>query len=497
MSNKYLNIVFLVLLFTQIFLLILFIDNAYTGGWNLRQAQTAMMTRNIAEDGLNFLPTRLDFFAPYNGEVILEFPFLHSLTALLNNWLGESESNGRILVLVFHVFNVITIYKILLHMFKSFTAKTFAVIYSFTPIVFYSAHAFIPETTMLFFYLMAFYLFLLTKNRAGIFFYKTAFRATLSILPLIKPIGGVIYFPVLINSAIKGRNSFLREIILLGLCCIPFILWMTYAYFINNSDVSTGGDWANWSDILFGRGGIIGNWINPEFYTNVLFSLIFLNATPLIIVFSCLAIYKKIPFMERKFINVWALANIAVLLLFAGANRGHPYYQIYFVPIILIYAAAYFDHLIIRLKQKQIKKILFIIIASHILVSLLVFIYGVDENKRISNLQEFKNITNEHLKEMPKSPESFVIIQTENMTSGVYDYYLNKYTQQFSLKHHKYPLIHLDEQVVRGAKYLFMINSSYADTINISKSSDNYWEWLEKNATIRYESESMILFELN
>ncbi len=489
--------VFLGLLFVQIVLLIFFIDNTYTDGWNLRQAQTAMMTRNIAADGLNFLPTRLDFFAPYNGEVILEFPLLHSLTALLNNWLGESESNGRILILIFHTFNVITMFKILSYMFKSITAKTFTVIYSFTPIVFYSAHAFIPETSMLFFYLMAFYLFLLTGNGAGKFFVNAAFRVTLSILPLIKPIAGVIYFPILINSANKGYKLFLREIILLGICCFPFILWMTYGYFINNSDTSTGGDWANWSDILFGRGGIVGNWINPEFYTNILFSLIFLNATPIIMVFACLAIYKKIPFVERKFINIWAMANIAVLLLFAGANRGHPYYQIYFVPIILIYAAAYFDQLINGLKEIQIKKVLFILIASHVLISLSVFMFGVDENKRISNLQEFKNVTQEHLMEMPKTRDSFVIIQTENMTSGVYDYYLNKYTQQFSLKHHKYPLLHLDKQVAEGAKYLFMINSSYANTINISKNNNDYWRWLEKNAIKKYESGSMILFELN
>ena len=484
---------FLGLFILHVVLLVLFLDNTYTDGWNLRQAQTAMMTRNIAADGLYFLPTRLDFFAPYAGDVILEFPFLHSITAIANNWFGESEIIGRVIILAFHLLNIVIVYLILAQLFSSITAKTFTLIYCYTPIIFYSAHAYIPETTMLFFYLLSFYCFL--QADISRFFGRYVFRVALALLPLLKPIGGVIFFPILAASFKRGLRPFSREALLLGICSIPILLWMSYGYIINNGSTGTGGSWANWSDILLGRGGIVGNWINPEFYSNVLFSLIFLNSTPVVMGLAGLSLFKRTPFVERQFLAYWAIANIVVLFLFAGANRGHPYYQIYFVPIILIYAASYFDMLVKKLERVQLQKGVLVLVLSHVFVSLVVFAHGVDETKRIDNLDEFRFVSEAYISGMPRNKENFVVIQSERMTSGVYDYSLNHYTQQFSLRHHRAPKLHLREQVEKGAKYLFMINTSYGNTVSISKNNHAYWEWLNLNTAVLYDSPSMMLFE--
>lgn len=493
MSNKYFDIFLVGFLFLQVLLLLLFLDNSYTDGWNLRQAQTAMMASNIASDGINFLPTRLNFFAPREGYVILEFPFIHSLTAATYGIFGESEVNGRLLVLGFHILNISLMYLIFSKLFNTYLAKIFALLYGFTPIIFYSAHAFIPETSMMSFYLLTFYFFISNSNK---FTNKIIYRISLSIAPLIKPFAGVIYFPILIDSLSRGSKSFYREVILLGLCSLPFIIWMIFGYFINNSEESTGVNWANWSDILLGRGGIIGNWINFDFYYNVSLSLVFLNSTPAIICLALMTIATKTNFKYKRFVHSWAIVNIILLFIFAGANRGHPYYQIYFVPIILIYAAAYFNKLVNEKRSLKIKVILFAMLFSHIFVSLAVFSYGVDETKRINNLEEFKVVADLHFNQISKSKDTFVMMQTENMASGVYDYYLDQYTQQFSLKHHNSPEIYLQQQLNKGANFLFMINTSYGDSIGISKKTPKYWAWLNENSSRLYESESMILFKL-
>ena len=385
-------------------------------------------------------------------------------------------------------------YLIFSKMFSKLTANVFAVIYSFTPIVFYSAHAFIPETSMMFLYLLGFYFFI--RGGGHNLSTKVIYRLSLAAAPLLKPLAGVLYFPILAASFARGRKHVVKEVIALGLCSMPFLCWMIYGYLINNSVESAGNDWANWSSILLGRGGIIGNWINLDFYLNVGFSLLFLNATPLILVLAGWGIYKKVSFANKDFLNIWTISNIVLLFIFAGANRGHPYYQIYFVPIFLIYAAAYVDFLILEFGESKISKWLTVIIVAHVTISSIVFAYAVDETKRINNLEEFKQVANQYVDLKSKNKDTFVLIQAERLTSGVYDYYLKQYTQQFSLRHHPSPGDHLNDQVAQGAKYLFMINTSYGETIEISQSNLGYWNWLESNASQLYQSESIILFEL-
>mgnify|MGYP003317406988 CR=1 FL=1 len=71
----------LFIFFINIIALILTLSNSYTDGYNLRQAQTAILTRNIFYDNLSIFPTRLTFFAPFEGNIIFEFPFVHFLTS--------------------------------------------------------------------------------------------------------------------------------------------------------------------------------------------------------------------------------------------------------------------------------------------------------------------------------------------------------------------------------------------------------------------------------
>ena len=116
MFNKFKMIskkqVFLFIFLVNTIALLATLSNSYTDGYNLRQAQTAIMARNIFYDNFNIFPTRLTFFAPLEGNIIFEFPFLHFLTALTYKIFPISEINGRIINLILYIFNGLLFFEI-------------------------------------------------------------------------------------------------------------------------------------------------------------------------------------------------------------------------------------------------------------------------------------------------------------------------------------------------------------------------------------------------
>ena len=103
---------FYFILFINIAILLITVSNSYTDGYNLRQSQTAIFAKNIFYDNFNIFPTRLSIFAPQKGEIILEFPFVHFLTALTYKFTPISEINGRLINLLFYIFNGILFFNI-------------------------------------------------------------------------------------------------------------------------------------------------------------------------------------------------------------------------------------------------------------------------------------------------------------------------------------------------------------------------------------------------
>ena len=97
--------IFLLIFIVNIILLLATLSNSYSGGYNIRQAQTAIVAKNIFYDNFNIFPTRISFFAPQQGNLILEFPFLQFLTALTYKIRPISEINGRLINLLFYIFN--------------------------------------------------------------------------------------------------------------------------------------------------------------------------------------------------------------------------------------------------------------------------------------------------------------------------------------------------------------------------------------------------------
>tara|TARA_Y100000589_G_C27186287_1_gene642822 strand:- start:1392 stop:2897 length:1506 start_codon:yes stop_codon:yes gene_type:complete len=480
----------------NIFFLIASLANTYTDGFNLRQAQTAILARNIFYDGFNIFPTRLTFFAPLKGNIIFEFPLIHFFTALTYK-ISVSEINGRLLNLFLYLLNGIILYKIKTLIFKKNISLILTTLFISSPIILYLAHAYMPETSVITFYLLSYYFFI--KNKVKYNFKNEAYlHISLAFSALLKPLGGIIFIPIFLDSLYtKDSKLIIKKTLLLFLSALPFLLWMIYAQIINSSEFnvsSTNSEWS-WFNILFGY-SIIKYWIDFIFYKNIIFNFLFLILNPLtfvMLIFSIIRNFKSKNYLTNFHIN-WIITNIFVLFLLPYAFKGHPYYFIYFIPPLLYFVGLGFSDFknYIITKNKAINYSLIL----NLLLSISVFSYGANDKLRISNIDEFKSVVSNNITINKKSPSEYILYSHEGLAStAVYNYYADGYSKQFKIGEDD--ISTLKKEIDLGAKYIFFINTNYGKTLNKLKNKKDIYNWLNTKNNKLYESESMILYKLN
>ena len=490
------NQIFLIILFINIIFLLSTLSNTYTDGYNLRQAQTAIMARNIFYDNLNIFPTRLTFFAPLKGNIIFEFPFVHFITALSYKIFSISEINGRVINLILYIFNGIIFYKIQNFFFDKKIATSISILFISSPLILYLAHAYMPETSMMSFYLSSYYFYIKSKIQNNKF-NKALLVISLIIGPLIKPPAGIIYIPIFLDS-INNSNfkKLIKNFIFLLGCSLPFLCWMIYATIINSSDLSTGSNYGDWSNILFGKSSIMRLWFDLNFYKKILsyFLIQHLNPLTFLIAISSLLNNFQTKNSFNKFHINWILGNLSFLFIFAGANYGHPYYQIYFTPPLLYFVGIFFSNNNNKFSRKNL--ILNLCLIINLFFSIAIFLYGSNEKLRISNINEFNSVVSEKIKVDKNLPSEYILISHEGLAStAVYTYYADAYSKQYFINGES--VKNIINETNSGAKYVFFLNTKYGDTIDKLKNNKELYTWLNQNKIKVYESKTMILYKLN
>ena len=487
--------VYLIILLVNIFALLYTLSNTYTDGYNLRQAQTAIMARNIFYDDFNFLPTRLTFFAPLKGNIIFEFPFLHFLTALTYKFFPISEINGRLINLFFYIFNGFLFYKTQQIIFKNRIAIITSSLFISSPLILYLAHAYMPETTMMTFYLSSYYFYFeYLNNKKNT--YKISMFISLAMAPLLKPPAAIIYLPIFLDFFKRlDIKNFIKNSFLLFISFIPLCIWMIYAKLINSSELSSGSNYGDWINLLLGKDSVFRYWLSFSFYKNIISTRViqFLNPFTFLISISALILNLKSQDHFIRFHRNWIISNLLFLFIFAGLNNGHPYYQIYFMPPLIFFIGVALS----KNENFYLGKKIFINIAIFInlILSIAVFIYGANEKLRISNIDEFKSVLSKNITINKQNPSEYILYSHEGLAStAVYTYYSDSYSKQFKLKHDDVST--LEKEINSGAKYIFFLNTSYGDTLNLLKEKNHIYEWLNSNQRKLYESDSIILYEL-
>ncbi|HSV95029.1 MAG TPA: phospholipid carrier-dependent glycosyltransferase [Spirochaetia bacterium] len=318
------------------------IDNPIADWHSFRQADTASVTRNFVDKGVNLLvPTYHDVsniqsgFDNPEGFRMVEFPLynlLHLEVYKLVPNIGLDMA-GRLTSVILSLVSIVFMYLIvnkLSGLFMAFLTSLFMAILPFN--IFYS-RVILPEPLMIMTLLASYWFLLQVSETVG--FKKRLFlllsSVFLSLAVLVKPFALFFALPhlaILFRSLAKKELNFLDILSYAAVSLAPFGLWRKHIasfptgvpasdWLLNQNGIRFRPAWFRW---LFGeRLGklILGSW-----------------GTSLLI----LGIIAK-PAKEGIAYWLWFIGILLYFTVVAGGNIQHDYYQAIITPFLCIFLA--------------------------------------------------------------------------------------------------------------------------------------------------------------
>lgn len=330
-----------------LFLRLYKIDNPIADWHSWRQADTASVTRVMIQQGVDLLTPRFQDLSSIpsgkpnpNGYRMVEWPLynlLHLATYRLNPSWGVDMA-GRLTSVFASLVSIVFLYLIVRKLSDRLLAILTAFIYAVLPFSIYYSRVVLPEPLMITLLLISFYLFI-TSHRLTLVFSAVFLALAL----LVKPYALFFTLPYLywwwVNR--KQSNISVWWLVIFGVIALsPMAVWRIWitqfpegipasAWLYNNLGIRLRPAWFRW---LFGvRYGnlILGYWgILP-------FGL------------GLLSLKKVAGWVYGLFL----IGVIAYLVVFAGGNVQHDYYQAITLPFVAILLAIGFSKLINPGKQ--------------------------------------------------------------------------------------------------------------------------------------------------
>jgi len=244
------------------------LTNGLSDNW--RYTDTASIAHNFihSETGqFNILYPQINWGGNGPGYVETEFQLYPFITAILYSIFGEQVWLGRLVSLVFTVLAFLVFDALVRRTWSSTVAAWALFFFVVSPISIRYSIGFMPEATVLFFYVAALYLFLrwLDEQDSRLLF-GAAVMVALAVL--VKPTSiniGLIFLLLLLQryglAAMKQPRLWLFALV----CLLPGALWYWHA---RNLYLEYG----NTFGILSGGDSKLGNfsyWLNPRFYFNL------------------------------------------------------------------------------------------------------------------------------------------------------------------------------------------------------------------------------------
>lgn len=475
----------MVIVLLGLFIRLYGISSPLVDSHQIRQAQTAMMARNLYDDNMDIFHTRLDFFGNAPGHIIMEFPLMHGITALLYYPFGVHETIGRLVSVAFSIGAMFLMYGLGRHFLSVVGAFAALALFVFSPMNIFFSRAFMPESSMMFFSVAAVYLILKWLDEKNIFLYVAAIVCA-AFACLSKPTAGLIFAPILAAWFFKHRWNVLRNVdfwIYLLLSLMPLILWGAYANYFNwmNSDIT--GSYGSWSVVITGRGGITKHWVDPSFYTAVGGSVIMLLLTPIGFIGMITGIIFVPAGEHRKVLYVWLGAIVAYFYILAGPIR-HIYYQLPLLPVASILFGFAVEWLVSNrgFFKRLFRKKWFLGLGVGIILLTLVgygagyfkyFLYMYDTTLRMPYVLEVSKIIKE------QTPENRVILLNQpRAIPAVLTYYSQCKTWYFLIESDQQAIARLEHLRARGATTYVAIDTKYGSGVKETKQNTMFWRYL-------------------
>lgn len=409
------------------------INNPVADWHSWRQADTAAVSRNFVEDGINVLYPKFDDISSIQsglqnptGIRMVEFPVYNVLHAVLFETIGgiSLEAWGRLLTSLISLTSAVFIYLLGKKHYSIKVGLLAAFFFVFLPFNVYFSRVILPDPLGVMFAVSGLYFFGINNFISGLLF-ALAF--------LQKPYLAVYLFP-LIPEFLKKENL-KRNLGFISLAFVPFFLWRFWTQL--HPEGIPFFKWAfNGDNIRF----------KPSFWR-----WIFGERIGILI----LGTWGLIPFafgllrkLKNKFNLLLAFGMLIYLMLVATANVRHDYYQIIIIPSVAMTLALGTTYL-----WKKSKAL--------VVISLLVmFLVSWDKIKPFyqvnhPELMEVGKVVNETL---PKDAQ--IVIPYNGDTAFLYQ-----------TKRKGWPAIDdsIDNIIAKGADYYVSIDLGSTDTVNFSK----------------------------
>lgn len=228
-----------------------------------RQTDTATFARNYAEHGMQLFYPQIDWGGPGPGYVESELPIMPWLAAGLYLLFGEHPVIGRLLSLAFMLVATVAFAALVRRRLGPVAARWAVILFVVSPAFMRYATAFMPEATVLAFYVVALWAFdrWLAEDRPR---WLVAAAASTALAGLAKPTSLHILIVLLVWLALADPQRLRRWYVTAtaALALLPPALWLWHAHGLfaqygNTFGVISGGD---------DKFGSLRYWLSPAFY---------------------------------------------------------------------------------------------------------------------------------------------------------------------------------------------------------------------------------------
>ena len=463
-----------------------------------RQAQTAMVARNLYENGMNIFYPQYDIFGNSPGYAILEFPLLNTLTALLYFVFGVHEIIGRLIAVAFSIGAMFLMHRLARRLLPPGPALATMAAYALSPMNIYFSRAFMPESPMMFFIIGAVYFFLEWVDRprtrtyvAAILFAAFAFLVKIPTLLILMPIACA-------WLVCHGRRGLLRiEFWAYNLgAVLPAGLWTVHASQVNAVSVHI---WEPGSDIVRFMGDLSLRF-SIHYYSFLFESAMFL-LTPVGFLLFLAGIWAAKDHRKRHVLYAWLIAVLAYFFVLASAVSSHWYYSLPLLPPAALFVGfavqsivesdRLWEWLARRPRQYLVALGLSVIVAVHGAFYIALFADLYDVTKRVPYHLEVAQIIRQET-----NPSAVLILNDPpNALNTTLTYYAHRKSWPFSVAPGYQAIQDLESLRAQGATTYVAVDSRYGSGVADTRRNNEFWRYLNDYYTPIAVNEHYLIFD--
>ena len=315
------------------------IDRPLLDAHNIRQCHTAVLTKNLIEDGFPPLKTRGDWKGLEDSTVVLELPVQMHMAGRLAQLTGNLDMAGRITSILFWGLAFWQFWCLAFRILSPVAAKWAGVIFSLSPLSIFFGQSFQPESLVVFLTLIVLNAFLEwneTNKARWVGVMTAAFCLALTlksneVLHLAVPLFWVGW------KSQKWRLLRRWELWLAGGCCLLTIL--IWSRVITHYNQESFPDWSS-SAVLRDFIGTPAMRLSPAFYIKLTSYMVVLGLTPVLVIFWLKGLYLVCKTVVHPLLPSWGIGIAIYYFTFGpGGPSAHSYYHFSALPWFCLVAA--------------------------------------------------------------------------------------------------------------------------------------------------------------